>query len=372
MWKIEKCYIHVPEHKLETTMTSNSDSYQLVELNEARAFIERCMVSAGTKPVHAATLADVLVTADDRGHFSHGINRLDIYVDDIQKGTTLSDKEPVIVKETVATGYVDGSNLLGPVVGKFCMQLAIEKAEKAGIGWVVANGSNHYGIAGWYSIMALENGLLGMSFTNSSPYVVPTRAKECILGTNPISCAAPAKDGDSFVLDMATSGVALGKVEICDRKESAIPNGWGVDAEGKKTNDPKAVINGGGLLPLGGAEESSGYKGYGLAMMVEIFCGILADGDFGPNIRKWKDASRVANLGQCFVAIDPNVFAPGFTDRMQSLIDICRGQEPAEGETKVLVPGDPERKHMKKVDKEGGVRYHNNLITALVCEQNTI
>ncbi|XP_077869473.1 putative oxidoreductase YjmC [Saccoglossus kowalevskii] len=311
-------------------MANHDESYRYVDLNEARSFIERCMQSVGTKPSHAAALAEVLVKADYRGHYSHGINRLDVYLDDIKKKTTVSDTEPSIVKENVATGYVDGCNLLGPVVGKFCMELAIKKAKEAGIGWVVANGM----------------------------YVI-------MLGTNPITCAAPAKDGDSFVLDMATSAVALGKVEIADRAETSIPQGWGVDSTGQITTDSKSVLQGGGLLPLGGSEETSGYKGYGLAMMVEMFCGILGNGDFGPNIRRWKDADRVANLGQCFVAIDPESFAPGFTDRMQSLIDICRGQQPAEGESEVLIAGDPERIHMKKVDRDGGLRYHINLINAL-------
>ncbi|XP_002735911.3 putative oxidoreductase YjmC [Saccoglossus kowalevskii] len=244
------------------------------------------------------------------------------------------------------------------------MELAIKKAKEAGIGWVVAKGSNHYSIAGYYSLMAVENGLIGMSFTNTSPLVVPTRARKCVLGTNPITCAAPAKDGDSFVLDMATSAVALGKIEIQNRKELPVPHGWGVDSKGKVATDPKAILDEGGQLPLGGTEETSGYKGYGLGMMVEMFCGIMGNAEFGPNIRKWRDADRIANLGQCFVAIDPESFAPGFTDRMQSLIDICRGQQPAEGESEVLVAGDPERKHMKKVDHEG-LKYHRNLIDAL-------
>ncbi|XP_077986703.1 putative oxidoreductase YjmC [Glandiceps talaboti] len=346
-------------------MASEADSYRHVALSEVKSFVQRCIEATGAKREHASPLASVLMAADYRGHYSHGMNRLEIYVNDFQKGATVYDAEPTIVKETAATALVDGKNLLGPVIGKFCMELAIKKAKEAGIGWVVAHGSNHYGIAGWYSLMAVEQGLLGMSFTNSSPMVVPTRAKKGILGTNPISCAAPAKNGDSFVLDMATSSVACGRIELNDRKEIPIPNGWGVDSKGKETNDPKAVLDGGGLLPVGGSEESSGYKGYGLALMVEVLCGIMANGDFGPNIRKWKDTKGIANLGQCFVAIDPDAFAPGFPDRMQSLIDICRSQPPAEGETEVLVPGDPERQHMKKVDEEGGVRYHINLINAM-------
>ncbi|XP_002741248.3 putative oxidoreductase YjmC, partial [Saccoglossus kowalevskii] len=284
-----------------------------------------------------------------------------MYVNDIKSGTTVSDKEPIILTEFAATAHVNGNNLLGPVVGNFSMELAIQKAKQSGVGWVVAKGSNHYGIAGWYSMQALQHGLMGMSFTNTSPLQVPTRARECVLGTNPITLAAPATGGDSFVLDMATSTAAVGKVEFHDRKDISIPNGWGSDSRGIETNDPKAVLDGGGLMPLGGSEKSSGYKGYGLAMLVEIFCGLLAGSKYGPNIRKWRATGGVANLGQCFIAINPEAFAPGFAERMQDMMNICRNLSPAEGESEVLVAGDPERIHMQQVDTEGGIRYHKNL-----------
>ncbi|XP_077981041.1 putative oxidoreductase YjmC [Glandiceps talaboti] len=320
------------------------------------------MESVGTKPAHAKALGEVLISADYRGHFSHGLNRLDMYVNDIKSGTTVSDREPSIVKELGATAHVDGNNLLGPVVGNFCMDIAIQKAKDVGVGWVVAKGSNHYGIAGWYSMQALQYNLMGMSFTNTSPLQVPTRARDCVLGTNPITLAAPGNKGDSFVLDMATSTAAIGKVELHDRKGIDIPNGWGSDAKGLQTNNPKAVLEGGGLMPVGGSEESSGYKGYGLAMLVEIFCGLLGDAKYGPNIRKWRATGGYANLGQCFIAINPDAFAPGFSDRMQNMMDICRDLTPAEGQSEVFVAGDPERKHMAKVNTEGGIRYHPNLV----------
>lgn len=180
---------------------------------EMQSFIVRCMTKVGAEKAHAEALADVLVTGDYRGHFSHGLNRLQMYITDIQKGVCERSGEPVVAKETVATALVDGKNLLGPVVGKFCMELAMQKARQAGIGWVVARGSNHYGIAGYYSMMASSKGLVGMSYTNASPLVAPSGGKKKFLGTNPISVAAPGKDGDSFVLDMATSAVALGKVD---------------------------------------------------------------------------------------------------------------------------------------------------------------
>ena len=164
--------------------------------------------------------------------------------------------------------------------------------------------------------------------TNTSPLVVPTRAKKCAVGTNPITLAAPGKNGDSFVLDMATSAVAVGKVELQNVKGEPLPDGWACDKDGKITNDPVVARSEGGLMPLGGSELTSGYKGFGLGAMVEIMCGILAGSSFGPFVRNWKSTSTEANLGQCFMAIDPNAFADGFEDRMQTLMDYFRNMEP--------------------------------------------
>ncbi|KAK6165965.1 hypothetical protein SNE40_022767 [Patella caerulea] len=334
----------------------------VVPNKEFHNFVVRCMEAVHTKHEHAVSLADLLVSADYRGHYSHGLNRLDMYVKDIKVGMTRHDMEPTITKETVSTALVNGNNLLGPVVGKFCIDLAIQKAKETGIAWVVANDSNHFGIAGWYSIRAMEQGMLGMAFTNTSPLMVPTRARKPTLGTNPLTLAAPANNGDSMVLDMATTSVALGKIELSDRKGQDIPVGWGCDETGKPCKNPGRVVESGGLMPLGGDENTAGYKGYGLGMMVEVFCGILAGSNFGPNVRSWKTHDKKANLGQCFVAIDPTAFAPGFTDRMSELIDHCRNLEPATGQSEVLVPGDPERNHMKECDKLGGIPYHPNQI----------
>merc|ERR1719334_212694 len=189
-----------------------------------------------------------------------------------------------------------------------------------------------------------------MSFTNTSPLVAPTRAKKAALGTNPLSLAAPSADpNDPFVLDMATCTVAVGKIEIQNRKQEPMPEGWAIDSEGKITTEPSEALKGGALMPLGGPEINSGYKGYGLAMMVEIFCGILSGGQYGPNVRRWMDTTREADLGQCFVAIDPSFFAPGFEDRMGDLMSTCRGMDATDASKPVLVAGDPERSHIEKV-----------------------
>ncbi|XP_077567271.1 putative oxidoreductase YjmC [Stigmatopora nigra] len=334
----------------------------LITKQEVTTFIEKCMTAVGSKEHHACSLAQVLVEGDHRGHYSHGLNRMDMYVKDLQTGVCAKDGEPEVDKESPATALVNGKNLLGPVVGNFCMDLAIKKAKEVGIGWVVAHGSNHYGIAGHYAIRAMKENMIGMSFTNTSPLVVPTRGRACTLGTNPISVAAPSKDGDGFVLDMATSAVALGKVELHDRRGDTIPVGWGCDAQGQMTPDPKKVLDGGGLVPIGGSEATGGYKGYGLGMMVEIFCGILAGSKYSTHIRSWKVTDSVADLGQCFVAINPENFAPGFTDRMAGLLDIQRGLDPADPDLPVLVPGDPERTNMALCEKMGGIPYHINVV----------
>ncbi|KAF7216168.1 uncharacterized oxidoreductase YjmC isoform X1 [Nothobranchius furzeri] len=334
----------------------------LISHLEVQGFIERCAMMVGARPHHARSLAEVLVEADSRGHYSHGLNRMDMYVKDIQAGICAVNGEPVVDKENAATALVNGNNLLGPVVANFCMNLAIRKAREAGIGWVVAHGSNHFGIAGYYAMKALKENMIGMSFTNTSPLVVPTRGKERTLGTNPLSVAAPGKDGDSFVLDTATSAVALGKVELNERRGDKIPDGWGCDPQGHLTTDPKRVLSGGGLVPVGGSEATGGYKGYGLGMMVEVFCGILAGAHYSKYIRTWKVTDRVADLGQCFVAINPENFASGFNERMSDLLSIQRHQNPADPHSPVLAAGDPERVNIKKCEEMGGIPYHINII----------
>lgn len=194
------------------------------------------------------------------------------------------------------------------------------------MGWVCVKGSNHYGIAGWHSIYAEQQGFIGFSMTNTSPAMCPTRSKISALGTNPISVAAPANNGDSFVLDMATTAVAFGKIEMQRRKGEPIPSGWALGADSNITTDANAAFDASLLLPLGGPEITSGYKGYGLAAMVEMFCGVTAGGTFASNVRKWSlgGSSGEADLGQVFIAVDPECFAPGFKDRMSEMNGILR------------------------------------------------
>jgi LDH2 family malate/lactate/ureidoglycolate dehydrogenase len=182
-----------------------------VKYEELLSFCEATLVASGSSTENAAQVARVLVKADLRGIPSHGVNRLYLYCDELRRGAVKSDGSPFVVSESASAALVDGDNAQGAVVGDFCMDLAIKKARETGVGWVAANNTNHYGIAGHYAMAAARAGMIGMSFTNTSPVVIPTRASKPALGTNPIAIAAPCSGGDPVVLDMSTPCVPLGR-----------------------------------------------------------------------------------------------------------------------------------------------------------------
>ncbi|XP_076680077.1 putative oxidoreductase YjmC [Andrena cerasifolii] len=349
-----------------TRRMAGSGTGRVVPKEEVVRFIRECLCKAGTTAEDGQVVGHHLMTADYRGHFSHGMNRLQMYVQDIEMKVTDPAARPQVLTDFQAIALVDGSNGLGQVIGKFCMELAMEKARKFGIGMVSARGSNHYGICGYYTSMAIEQGLIGFSCTNTSPLMVPTRSNDVGLGTNPLSLGMGASDGDQFLLDMATTAVALGKIELALRKNEPIPPGWALGSDGQVTTDAEGAYAASLLMPLGGEERNSGYKGYGLALMVEVLCGVLSGAEFGPNIRQWKDKTKIANLGQCFMAINPEAFGSGSKDRLSTLLKQLRSMPPA-GEKPVLVAGDPERAAMERVDKQGGISYHSNQLKA--CEE---
>lgn len=327
-------------------------------IDEVRRFIISCFEAVGTCREHADIAAENLIEADCRGHYSHGLNRLHWYINDIVNKVVDPNVVPEIEKETVATALVNGKSGLGSIVGKYCMELAIKKAKDVGIGMVTVHSSNHYGIAGIYPLQAMREGCIGISTTNTSPIMVPTRAKQAALGSNPISIGASGQDGDGLLLDMATTTVALGKLEVSRRKGQPIPNGWALNENGEMETDPKTAIDAERLVPLGGDELTGGYKGYGLAAIVELLTGTLAGGNFGPNIPQWnRGEPRIANLGQTFIAINPQVFASGFEKRLSDLTSHLRNMEPRDPSQPVLVPGDPEQIHMKKIKAQGGICY---------------
>jgi L-2-hydroxycarboxylate dehydrogenase (NAD+) len=327
------------------------------------AFTQKVFESFSLSREDAFICADNLVTADLRGIPSHGVARLKRYVDGMNDGVIFPLNKPKIVKESASTATVDGDAGLGQVVGYFSTNLAIAKAKKTGIGMVAVRNSNHYGIAGYYSQKILDEGFLGLSMTNSAPLVVPTFGKEMILGTNPISLAAPTKKNRPFFLDMATSVVPRGKLEVYDREEKSLPEGWAVDERGLVTTSARKVLQnmlsrvGGGILPLGGeGEQYSGHKGYGMAMFVDIFSGILSGGAYANLVNMKKDGKPApADVGHFFMALNIENFVDmeTFTSHLDDLIDRLKSSAKAENQNRIYIHGEKEYELYEKYKKEG-------------------
>ena len=293
----------------------------------------------------AEITADILVVADLRNKGSHGVARLGRYVEGLRKGGILPTDRSRIVHETSTTALLDGGQSLGQVVGHRAMTMAIEKAKAHGTGFVTVRNSNHYGIAGYFALMAVEHGCIGMSATNTAPLVVPTFGRDAILGTNPIAVATPA-DREPFVFDAATAVIPRGKLEVYDRQAKTMPLGWAVDARGRSTTNATEVLQnlnkdqGGGILPLGGeGEEFSGHKGYGLAMTVEVLCSLLAGGAFGS--ATFAEGGS-ANIAHFFGAIRVDAFRPleEFKRDVRRFLDEVRNEPKAEGQERIYVHGE--------------------------------
>src|SRR5256712_12383586 len=223
--------------RLRRRSAGMADTFTVQE-KPLRRFCEQVLAKLGVPAEDARVTTDVLVLADLRGIDSHGVARLGRYVNGLKQGTMKATDQSRILREAKATALVDGGQSLGQVVGKKAMDLAIQKARDTSVGVVAVRNSNHYGIAGYYALMALEHNLIGVSMTNAGPLVVPTFGRTSILGTNPISLAAPAMKEKAFVLDMATSTVPRGKVEVYNRLGQPMPHGWAVDETGRSSTDP--------------------------------------------------------------------------------------------------------------------------------------
>jgi len=329
--------------------------------NDLLKFSSAVFRKLGCPTDHAEIAAKTLVSADLRGVDSHGVARLSGYVRLWEIGRIKGKPNIQVVHETPSTAVVDGDSGLGLVVGPAAMDVAIEKASKVGTGWVAVKNSNHFGIAGFHAMMALERDMIGIAMTNASPLVAPTFSIERMLGTNPIAMAVPAHKQPPFVLDMATTTAANGKLEILMRKGADAPLGWLQNADGIQVTDSEGVKKGGALLPLGGDKEHGSHKGYGLGAMVDILSGVLS----GANYRPWvppfvsytePSDNRVGEgIGHFFGAMRVDAFRPAdeFKNHMDQWIERFRTAKPIEGMERVLIPGDPERESEEIRKKEG-------------------
>lgn len=249
---------------------------------ELEAWTKAVFQHYGFSEKHASQAASVLISADLRGIDSHGVARLIGYVRLIEKGRINPNPEMKIIRETPSTATLDADAAVGLVSAPFAMKIAIEKAQNCGSGWVAISNSNHFGIAAYHAMMALQHDMIGFALTNASPLVTPAQGAERMLGTNPICVAVPADKEPPFVLDMATSAASNGKLEIAERLGKKIPEGWVVDKHGNSSNNPSELKNGGMVLTLGSDMDHGSYKGYGLSSFVDIFSGVLSGANYGP------------------------------------------------------------------------------------------
>ena len=317
--------------------------YSYEQLNK---FCMDAFTKFGFKEDEARIITDVLLLSDLYGIESHGMQRLVRYHKGIEKGMIKVDAKPEVVFETPVSAVVDAHDGMGQLAGHFGMSLAIEKARKVGMAVVTVRNSNHYGIAGYYAKMACDQGLIGMSMTNSEAIMVPTFARKAMIGSNPIAVSMPA-DPYPFFFDASTTVVTRGKLELYNKMEKPLPEGWAMDKNGHASTDAKDVLtnivakNGGGIMPLGGNTELLGsHKGYGYGMLCEIMCSMFSQGT---------PSSRVnvgGKSGTChgFMVIDPKVFGDpeAIKAHFSAFLQELRDTPKADGQTRIYTHGEKE------------------------------
>jgi L-2-hydroxycarboxylate dehydrogenase (NAD+) len=338
------------------------------------SFSKSIFLAMGCPEDEADQATKTLLSADLRGIDSHGVARLKGYVRLWEKGRINATPNIKVVHETPSTAVVDGDAGLGLVVAPFAMKIAMEKAEKVGTGWVAVRNSNHYGIAGYHSLMAVEKDMIGISMTNASPLVSPTFSKERMLGTNPIAVAIPAGTEPPFVGDFATTTAANGKLEILQRKGDPAPQGWLQDKEGTETTNSFGVNEGGALRPLGGSRLHGSHKGYILGSIVDIFSAVLSGANYGPWAPPFVSFIDPVSdpvgegLGHFFGAMRVDAFRPAedFKSHMDNWIQRFRNSTPIDPSQPVVIPGDPERE-MEGIRMANGIPLLQPVVDDLIA-----
>ena len=338
-----------------------SDEIILFSPSYLQDFTAQVFLHFGISKNDSVLASEVLSLADVRGIDSHGVARLHTYFEMLTLGRINTHPAVKIIRERKSVCTVDGDNGLGLIVGPKANAIAMDKAARFGSGWVSVCNTNHYGIASYYSLEALERDMIGWSMTNSTKLVAPLWGGERMLGTNPISIAFPGLKNLPIVIDLATSAAAYGKIEIAKRKGEPVPRGWIIDNLGEMSTDPNDMINGGALLPLGSERELGGHKGYALSAMVDILTAVLSGANWGPFAppfalrQEIPDRSVGKGIGHFFGAMEIDGFmdVTEFKKRIDEWIEVFRNTKPAKGTSGPLIPGDPEHREEAKRRKEG-------------------
>lgn len=324
-------------------------------------FTRNLFVKMGCSNADAEKIADVFIAAELRGLPSHGMIRIKDYFQ-LWKANRINVRPDIrIIHETPSTAVVDGDRAVGMVASARSMEIAIEKALRVGTGWVSTRNSNHYGIAGYYAMMALRHDMIGISMTNANPLVAPTFSISPMLGTNPIAVAIPAGHQPPFVADFATTPIARGKLAVSEKKGEKVPFGFVQDKEGQPSDDPAILKSGGSMLTLGGDYEHGSHKGFCLSSIVDIFSAVFSGANFGPFVPPSVaylpvlDTKVGEGTGHFFGAMRIDGFqdAGVFKASMDKWIETFRNAKPAKNREKVLIPGDIEREKEIKIRAEG-------------------
>lgn len=313
-----------------------------IQAEKAKQLVIKKLTGAGLNEGEAGKIADVLVHADLRNVNSHGVLRTEHYVNRLQAGGINADAQVSFQKTGPVTGVVDGDDGFGHVIGEVAMDHAIKMASENGVGMVTVLNSSHCGALSYFVQKATEAKLIGIAMSHTDKIVVPFGGKTSFLGTNPIAYGVPTKTKKPFILDMATSNVALGKILQAREEGKEIPEGWGVDENGASVTDPNKVVS---LSTFGGP------KGYGLSVIVDVFSGLLAGAAFGPHIGKmYDDLDKKRKLGHYFCVINPSFFTDSelFLEQMDLMIEELQQVPPAPGFDRVYVPGEIEQLHEER------------------------
>ena len=361
---------HIPGQKIILLYLARMA--QTLPYRQLADFTYSIFKAIGCSDADAALATRVLLSADLRGIDSHGVARLTGYVRLWEAKRVNATPEMKIVHEMPSTAVVDGDAGLGLVVAPFAMQLAIDKARNAGTGWVSVRNSNHFGIAGYHAMMALDHDMIGIAMTNASALVAPTFSTERMLGTNPIAVAIPAGTQPPFVADFATTTASNGKLEILQRKNAGTPLGWVQEGDGTDSTDANILKKGGSMLPLGSDREHGSHKGYALGSIVDIFSAVLSGASYGPWVPPFPayvpmpENMPGKGLGHFFGAMRVDAFrtADEFKDHMDNWITRFRNAKPTNELNKVLIPGDPERE-MEAERMAGGIPVVDSVIDEL-------
>lgn len=332
-------------------------------------FVVSVLESVSSPAASAASVARVLVDADLRGIDTHGVARLPAYVRLVELGFLDVTATPRVCRKDGAIAIVDAANGFGQPAGELAIDEACTSAEEFGIGWTSVQHSNHFGIVGYYTRLAAKRGFIAFGATNSAAVVAPTRTSGRFLGTNPLAFAVPGPSGIAISLDMSTSAVAGGKLEKATREGKPIPLGWVLTQDGQGTTDPaRGIMEGGALLPLGGTEEHSSYKGYGLGLMVEVLTSALLLAPYGPGVGPLTSSAPkgAAEISQFFMVLNPGRFGEhsNFVDHVNNLCSDLRNLRPSDPSAPVLVPGDPEDE-MYSRNFVQGIPVHSSVLDSL-------